>query len=95
MFAQVTYYQLKPASRDKAIDLMHQMRPRIMAIPGLTRFVNVMNGNDCGYVISLIESEEQARQNDALVQELWGAFSELLQEMPVVQGYEVIADWQT
>lgn len=95
MFAQVSYYRLRPASRDKAIDLMHQMQPKIMAIPGLIRFVNVVNGGHCGYVITLIESAEQARQNEAIVQELWGAFSKLLEEMPVVQGYDVIADWQT
>ena len=93
MFARVTKYKMKPGSRDAATALMHEIKSDIMAMPGMHHFVNVMNDDGSGYVISVVESEATSDANAEKVKALWGRFAEHLEGMPTPEGYDVIANW--
>ncbi len=93
MFARITKYKMKPGSRDAATELLHSLHDQIMAMPGIHNFVNVMNEDGSGYVVSVVESEESSNANAAKVAELWGAFAEYLEGPPEPQGYDVVANW--
>ncbi|SDJ29026.1 hypothetical protein [Aliiruegeria lutimaris] len=93
MFARVTNYKMKPGSRAAATEIMNSLKADILALPGMTRFINVMNDDGNGYVIAL--STEEAMDSDTAnkVNQLWGAFSEHLEGPPDRASFHVIADW--
>ena len=93
MFARITHYKMKPESRDAATELLNSLRDQIMGMPGMHHFVNVMNKDGSGYVISVVESEEASNANAGKVAELWGNFSAYLEGPPKAEGYDVIANW--
>ncbi|MGQ3489043.1 hypothetical protein [Roseovarius pacificus] len=93
MFARVTKYKMKPGSREAATALLNQLKDKIMGMNGMHNFVNVMNDDGSGYVISVVESEETSDANAEQVQALWGQFAEHLEEPPSAEGYDVTANW--
>lgn len=93
MFARITNYKMKPGSRDAATEIMNGLRPDIMALPGITRFINVMNDDGSGYVIALTTEETMDGETANKVNQLWGAFSEHLEGPPERASFHVIADW--
>lgn len=93
MFARVTKYKMKPGSRDAATALLSQLKDSIMGMNGMHNFVNVMNEDGSGYVISVVESEGTSDANAKQVQALWGQFAEHLEGQPTAEGYDVIANW--
>ena len=93
MFARVTKYKMKPGSRDAATALLDQLKDKIMAMNGMHNFVNVMNDDGSGYVISVVESEETSDANAQQVAALWGQFADYLEGPPTPEGYDVIANW--
>ncbi|WP_298836205.1 hypothetical protein [uncultured Roseobacter sp.] len=93
MFARVTHYKMKAASVAPATALLEQMKPQIMALPGLIRFINTMNSDGSGCVISIVESREASDANAENVAKLWSAFADHLESAPSAEGFEVIADW--
>jgi len=95
MFVRVTHYRLKPGSIDAAKQLLEGMKPKIMALPGMLRFVNAVNPDGNGCVFSINESREISDGNDGSVQAIWAAFRDHLAEPPKAEGYEVFADWRT
>ena len=93
MFARVTKYKMKPGSRDAATALLNQVKDQIMAMPGVHNFVNVMNEDGSGYVISVGESQAISEANAPKVAEIWGQFAQFLEGAPSAEGYDVIANW--
>lgn len=93
MFARVTKYKMKPGSRDTATVLLNRLKDSIMGMNGMHNFVNVMNEDGSGYVISVVESEETSDANAEQVQALWGQFAEHLEGPPATESYDVIANW--
>ncbi len=93
MFARVTHYKMKPGSVDVAKSMLDQMKPKIMALPGMVRFINTMNDDGSGCVISLVDSRETSDGNADKVAALWAAFTEHLEAAPEAHGFDVIADW--
>ena len=93
MFARVTQFKMKPGSRDAATALMNALKGQIMGLPGMIHFINVMNEDGSGYVISVVESEETSNANAEKVQALWANFAEHLEGPPSPQGFDVIANW--
>jgi hypothetical protein len=93
MFARVTNYKMKPGSKDAATVIMNSLKSEIMGMPRIHNFINVMNDDGSGCVISVVESEETSNANAAKVAELWGAFSDHLEAAPNAVGYDVVADW--
>lgn len=93
MYARITHYKMKPESIAEATTKLEQLRPQIMAMPGVVRFINTMNDDGSGYVVSVVESKEVSDANTEAVQAMWSNFAEYLLEPPTPKGYGVIADW--
>lgn len=93
MFARVTHYKMKPESVSTAKTLMEELKPRIMALEGLKTFVNAINEDGSGCVMSLIDSRETSDANAAHVSALWAEFADHLEEPPKATGYEIYANW--
>ena len=69
---------------------MHSLKDQILGMPGMHNFINVMNEDGSGYVISVVDSEATSNANAA---ELWGAFAEHMESAPKAVGYDVVANW--
>lgn len=93
MFARITPYQLKPGTVEAATDRARELKPEIMALPGMISFTNAVNSDGSGYVVSLVESREVSDGNVERVKEIWGKMGEFLAEMPVPGGYDVVDHW--
>lgn len=93
MFARITHYKMKPDSIDTAMALLEQLKPQIMAMPGMLRFINAHDDTGAGYVVSVVESEEVSNANQESVQAMWANFADYLEGPPTPQGFGVIADW--
>lgn len=93
MFARITHYKMKPGTREAAIAQLEQMKGDIMALPGLKQFINTMNEDGSGYVISVVESKEISDANAERVKELWGQWGEYLESVPTPEGFDIIANW--
>ncbi len=94
MFARITRYKMKAGSRDEAMVLLEQLKGQILALDGLEQFINCMNEDGSGCVISLVESEEKSNANAESVQAIWGQFADYLEMMPTPEGFDVIANWR-
>ncbi len=93
MFARITPYKMKPGTRAAATKLMESLKGQILGLQGMKHFINVMNEDGKGYVISIVESEEASNANMEKVKALWANFADHLEAMPTPEGYDVIADW--
>ncbi|MCA0044151.1 hypothetical protein [Celeribacter litoreus] len=93
-FARVTPYQLKPGMRDVATKKINGMKGQIMALHGMQRFLNVVNSDNSGYIVAVLDSEEASNRNMAKVREIWGSMADCLQEMPTPMGYDVVLEWE-
>ena len=93
MFARVTHYKMKPEMVDDAKAKLEQMKPAIMSLPGMQRFINTLNDDGSGCVIALVESRAVSEANQEAVSQLWAQFADHLAAPPDVSGFDVIADW--
>ncbi len=93
MFARITHYKMKPGSRAAATEIMNSLRGDILALPGMTRFINVMNDDGAGYVIALSTVETVDAETAKKINQLWGAFGDHLEGPPERASFHVIADW--
>ncbi|MEI4231818.1 hypothetical protein [Roseovarius sp. D22-M7] len=93
MFARVTEYQMKPESIAAATELLHSLKERIMSMPGVHNFINVINDDGSGLVISVVESEAVSEANAPTVAEIWSQFGDHLAAPPKASGYNLIANW--
>lgn len=93
MFARVTKYKMKPGSRDEATEMLNQLKGQIMSLDGVKNFVNMMNADGTGLVVSVVESEAQSNANAAKVASIWAGFADFLEAAPEAEGYDVIANW--
>jgi hypothetical protein len=90
MFARVTKYRMKPESMDDSIALLNELKPQIMALPGMIQFINVANDDGNGYVISIVESKEISDANQEKVAAIWSRFGDYLAAAPEPAGYNVL-----
>jgi hypothetical protein len=95
MFARVTKFKMKAGSIDAAVARMEELKPQIMALDGLHQFMNVMQADGAGYVISVVETEEKSNANASQVAALWGQMAEFLEGPPEPVGHTVMANWTT
>ena len=93
MHARVTPYKMKEGTRDAAVALMEELKPQILAMPGMLHFINVMNEDGSGYVVALVESREVSEANMERTKAMWGKFSDFLEAIPDPAGYDVMANW--
>lgn len=94
MYARITPYKLKPGTVEDARKRARELKKEIMALPGIVEFVNAVNDDGNGYIVSLVESREISDANQEKVKALWGMMSEFLAEMPTPGGYEVADHWK-
>ncbi|MGI9379641.1 MAG: hypothetical protein ACR2OW_08295 [Methyloligellaceae bacterium] len=81
---------MKQESVESATALLNDLKPQIMSLPGILNFINVMNKDGSGYVISVVESEEISNANQDKVQAIWAQFADYLAEPPVIEGFDVL-----
>ena len=93
MYARITPYKLKPGTVEAATARARELKPEIMALPGMVNFTNVVNADGAGYIVSLVESRELSDGNVERVREIWGKMGEFLAEIPVPEGYDVVDHW--
>lgn len=93
MFARVTPFKMKAGSVEAATELVHQLKPQIMGLPGMIQFIDVVQEDGWGYIVSLVESEEISNANQEKVMALWANFKDHLEKMPTPAGYDVVANW--
>lgn len=93
MFARVTHYKMKPGSRDAATDVLNSLRDQIMGMPGMHHFLNAVNEDGSGYVVSVVESEAVSNANADKVAKIWSNFADYLEGPPKAEGYDVVANW--
>ncbi|UWQ20735.1 hypothetical protein [Jannaschia sp. W003] len=94
MYARITPFKMKRDKVDAAKRKAEEMRPRILALPGMKHFTLAMDEDGKGYVVSLVESREISEKNKEKVKALWGELKDFLETMPKPEGYEVVHDWQ-
>ncbi len=90
MFARITKYHMKPECIEEAKAKLHELKPQIMGMPGMKNFINTMNSDGSGYVISVVESEQTSIANQGAVEALWANFADYLAEPPVAEGFDVL-----
>ncbi len=90
MFARITKYRMKPEAIEAAKAKLNELKPRIMSMPGMRNFINVMNSDGSGYVISVVENEQVSNANQEAVQALWANFADYLAEPPSAEGFDVL-----
>lgn len=93
MFARITKFKMKADMVDEARALMNDLKGEIMGLPGMLQFINAMDDEGNGYIVSVVESREASDANMPRVKELWGKFSHHLEAMPTPEGFEVNANW--
>ena len=93
MFARVTPYQLKPGTVEAAMAKAEELKPRIMALPGLLSFTNVANADGSGYIVSVITDQATSDANMEQVKAIWGEMTDFLAAMPVPAGYQHVQHW--
>lgn len=93
MFARITHYKMKPEATETAIATLNKLKDEIMALPGMIHFVNTMNSDGSGCVISVVESQEISDANQEAVGKIWAVFADHLEGKPEVAGFNVIANW--
>lgn len=63
IFARITPCKLKPGKVEAATARARELKPEIIALPGMINFTNVVNPEGAGYVISLVQSRELSDGN--------------------------------
>lgn len=94
MYVRVTRYQMKPDAIPTATALLEQIKDQVMGLPGVLQFINSINQDGHGCVMSINESEELSESNSAAVQAIWQQFGEHLMSPPEASGYNVIVNWK-
>lgn len=91
MYARITTYQMRPEKMQEAGELTEQLRPEIMALPGIKFWFNVGNPDGSCATIAIYDSRESAKAATDAARGLFGRFSEYLASDLNPQGYEVLA----
>lgn len=94
MFARITHYKMKAGSVDAAKAQLESMKDQIMALPGIRQFLNTINEDGTGCVISVSESREVSDASQDAVQKLWASFADHLESGPEPHGFDVFVDWR-
>ncbi|MGB8621704.1 MAG: hypothetical protein WCD16_02695 [Paracoccaceae bacterium] len=77
---------------DDAVAMLQKVKPQIMALDGMKHFINVMDDDGNGYVISLVESAETSEANRKQVDAIWANFNSFLAQSPEPGGFRVLMD---
>ncbi len=93
MFARITRFKIKPGSIDAATTQVNAMKDQIMALEGLSQFINVMNPDGSGYIVSIVSDKATSDANAEKVKAIWATMGDHLEEAPSAEGFDVLAVW--
>lgn len=94
MYARITQFKMKPGSRDDVSAIMEGLKDQILQLPGLTQFINVMDDDGAGYVVSLSELAQTPPDAAEKIKAIWGAFSDYVESVQSPESFEVFANWK-
>lgn len=94
MFARITPYKLKPGTIDAATKKAESLKDRIMGLPGIQEFINAVDDDGNGYIVSLVESREVSDGNADKVKAIWAEMTEFLAAPPTPEGGDVKMHWK-
>lgn len=75
---------------DDALALAEELKPEIMAIPGIKYWFDTGNDDGNCAVIAIYESEEAAEAAKGTASTLFARFAEYMETEPQPQGYKVL-----
>jgi hypothetical protein len=90
MYARITTFRLNTEKSDDALALAEELKPEIMAIPGIKYWFDTGNEDGNCAVIAIYESEEAAEAAKGMASTLFARFAEYMETEPQPQGYKVL-----
>ncbi len=90
MYARITTYRMNTEKFDEAQALAEELKPEIMAIPGIKYWFSTGNEDGSCAVIAIYESEEAAEAATGAASSLFARFGEYIVSEPQPQGYQVL-----
>ncbi|MDG4649887.1 hypothetical protein P6F26_15685 [Roseibacterium sp. SDUM158017] len=76
-----------------SLALMERMKDRIMSLPGLRQFLDIMDEDGAGCVIGLWDDREAACANAGREAGMWAAYVDCLEPPDPQLAHEVRANW--
>ena len=95
MFARITPYKLKPGTTEAAMKKAEELKPRIMGLNGIKEFINAVDDDGNGYIVSLVTDRATSDANAAEVRSIWSEMGEFLAAPPTPAGGDVRLHWKT
>ena len=89
MYARITTFSTVPERYEDAKALAEELKPEIMALPGIKFWFDLANEDGSGAVVAIYDSKESAEAALPAVREIFGKFSEHLASEPQPHGYDV------
>ncbi len=93
MYARITHFKMKQSSVEETKGMIEPLKDKIMGLPGVVQFINSVNDDGSGCVVSINQSREQSEANLEAVAAIWAQFADHLEGPPDANGFEVFANW--
>lgn len=93
MYARITRFKMKQSSVAETKGMIEPLKDQIMGLPGVVQFINTVNDDGSGCVISINESQAQSDANMDAVAAIWAHFADHLEGPPSAEGYDVFVNW--
>ena len=90
MYTRITTYRMNPDNYDAATALAEELKPEIMAIPGIRYWFSTSNEHGECAVIAVYDSREEAEEAFLIASALFAQFADLMDSRPQATGYDVI-----
>ncbi len=90
MYARITTYKVKLGTYDEISEKIEEMKPEILAIPGIKHWISTGNDDGSCAIIAIYESKEAAEAATSKAMELFGRFAEYYESPPQPWGYDVL-----
>ena len=89
MYARITTLRINPEKLDEIKALAEEIKPEVMAIPGMKYWFDTANEDGSCAVIAVYESQEAAEAAKSTASEIFARFAEYMESEPQPQGYHV------
>ncbi len=90
MYARVTTFQTNTDKYAQANALAEELKPEIMALPGIKFWFDAGNNEGEGCVIAVYESKESAATAMNAAREIFAKFGAFMASPPQVKEYDVM-----
>ncbi len=89
MYARITTFRSNPDRYEEAMELAEELKPEIMAIPGIKFWFDAANDDGECAVIAIYDSKESADTAMPAAREIFARFGEFMESAPQPQEYDV------